>query len=222
VIKCLDAALSKLRIDERKMRQLAVAGKFTLPEMKPVVEGEKDGRLKKLREVLVISLERILDQVGSLAAVALQVTSQDEVDIIRQTLDELQSLLNFSRKESETTKIEAQDIVDGLRFKIENLKMMWKDLPLEKQVENAKIIVGVKKEMEDFCASLRLALPLFEVQQLGSVAQEGTQLERITKTIFLTLDKIHSMCLAILKADTQPNEQLVEKLLDVYKSLSIK
>lgn len=90
----------------------------------------------------------------------LHLTTQEQVDSIYQTLEELQVLLFFTKQEQVhillshlltnsrfqiVAKINAQDVVDGIHYKIESLKTLWKDLPLEKQVEHAKVIISVKK-----------------------------------------------------------------------------
>lgn len=137
---------------------------------------EKDTRLRKLRDVMLITLERILDQVviycdfmylylrsvdellGKFCTAPYHArTSRQHISNTRRTTSSFifheartsihilfSHLLTNSRFQI-VAKINAQDVVDGIHYKIESLKTLWKDLPLEKQVEHAKVIISVKK-----------------------------------------------------------------------------
>eukprot|EP00026_Physarum_polycephalum_P000481 Phypoly_transcript_00482.p1 GENE.Phypoly_transcript_00482~~Phypoly_transcript_00482.p1 ORF type:complete len:1511 (+),score=278.96 Phypoly_transcript_00482:105-4637(+) len=225
LIKCLDLALSKLGADERQMRQLGT-GKSTLPEMKPLAA--EDSRLKKLRDVLVISLDRIVGQMRCIVNIAAQITMQDDVILVSQTLSELQ--LFFSKQDQTISKIGPQEMVEGIRQKIDELKGTWYEIPLDRQVEISKTILDVKKDTDEFCTQNGLQLEPDQVT-LSSDSGNDSQDERITKTIFSTLDKIHALCVVILQnsrlrtirnSDNNEEGQFTEKLLEIFKALSTK
>eukprot|EP01113_Clastostelium_recurvatum_P017276 TRINITY_DN2021_c0_g1_i5.p1 TRINITY_DN2021_c0_g1~~TRINITY_DN2021_c0_g1_i5.p1 ORF type:complete len:1300 (+),score=397.66 TRINITY_DN2021_c0_g1_i5:103-4002(+) len=225
----------------------------------PVDNEELYTRLGKLRDVLGISIDKIVDQIYILESIVigsvnksrfppgqetiLLLTGEQKarvsrkisggialglgeqaLQIIDQMIRALNDIIVTQKDDVGRNKKEAAILSHAIAVKGVSLKERWQTLDVAQCVQDAKSIVGTKKDLEHFFSVMNIPfapVPTYTPKAAGE--NEGDKLQSVRDALFESVDSMQARVATLVGslegANPERGGAVLEKLMQVYRAL---